>query len=289
MRKIVVPIDFSETASHALDFAIDFSHKVDGQILLLHVLEVPPYLFAPPEEIETENPKNFFNEQFIRKVEQHLDEWTKRAKLKHKDVTYKIRFGHPYEHISKEIISEKADWVIMGSKGASGLSEILLGSNAERVIRYSECPVFVIKGPSRIDSIKNIVFASDLSEEQDWMTFRAKVIQQLFGVEMSVLKVRTPKNLLSEQAVHTQLKEFADRNHFKNTTLNSIEANKPDIGILEFANKIKAGLIVIGTHGRTGIPLTLSRSRAEDLANHSEIPVLTYKLPSTPNSTTSKH
>ena len=156
---------------------------------------------------------------------------------------------------------------------------MFLGSNAEKVIRYSKCPVITVKGPAKISEMQNIVFASDLSEEQNRVACKAKEVQEMLGINMHIVKVRTPHNFLSKKSANEQLQAFAKCNHFENSILSSIEGDYPDEGIIVFAEEVKAGMVIIGTHGKTGLARLFGGSRAEDLANHSTIPVMTFKIP----------
>ena len=124
------------------------------------------------------------------------------------------------------------------------------------------------------------MFSSDLSEEQDSITQKAKGIQELLGLKMHVLKVITPQDNLTEESAQKKLEDFAERNRLENYTLNTIEADYSDLGIIQFSEDIHAGLIIMGTHGKTGFARLFGGSRAEDLVNESKIPVLTYRIDS---------
>ena len=280
MKKILVPVDFSDTASHALDFAVELNELLKGKIFLMHVLEFPAYSFSVAGEVHVERPEVFYQKAFIEQVLQRLDEWSKRVTEARQDVDVKMKYGNAYQAIGNEIADEKMDLIVMGSKGASGLKEVFIGSNAERVIRHATCPVLTVKGETSLKGISNMVFASDLSEEQDRVADRVKDLQQLLGVNMHVLRVRTPHNFLSEVAAWEQLETFAKRNELNDYTLNTIEADYAEEGIVAFAEKVHPGLIVMGTHGKTGLGHLLGGSRAEDVANRSVIPVLTFKIDS---------
>lgn len=279
MKKIIVPVDFSEVSSWALDFAIDFNNLVKGQIILVHVLEFPNYSLSTIGEVDWTHPDRVYNAKLVEGVHNRLEEWSKRVSDAGQDVVTRMKQGNPYVNISKEISTEGANWIVMGSTGASGLEEVFVGSNTERVIRNSDCPVIAIKGPSRIADMKNIVFASDLSDEQNWVAGRAKEVQEMLGLNMHIVKVRTPRNFLTVKSANDQLEKFAARNHFENATLNSIEGDYPDEGVLIFAEEVKAGLVIMGTHGKTGLAHLFGGSNAEDLANRSTIPVMTFKIP----------
>lgn len=279
MKKILVPVDFSQESSDALDFAIDFNKRIKGEIILLHVIELPHYSFNTEGEISWQHPEDILDAQLVKGAHNLLTKWSEKVSSEGQRVSIKMRHGHPYKHISREITEVKASWIVQGSKGSSGLKEVFIGSNAERVIRYADCPVITIKGPCKIAEMKNMVFASDLSEEQDWVALQAKDVQEIFGLDMHLLKVRTPHNFLTLKTAEKQLEDFAKRNYLHKYTLNSIEADYSDQGVAAFAEEVGAGLIVIGTHGKTGLAHFFGGSRAEDLVNESKFPVITFKLP----------
>ena len=279
MKKILVPTDFSKRSQEALDFAIEFNEKYGGKIVLLHVLEIPSYHYSVAGEVNLVPIDKLYEGEFVKGTHRRLEELSKKVTEAGQEVATRLKYGNPYENISGEITEEMADYIIMGSNGASGLREVFFGSNAERIVRHAECPVIVVKGKASLKGMKNMVLASDLDEEQDIIALRAKELQEFLGVNLHLLKVTTPHNFRTKDAVDKELDAFVKRNHFENFTVNSIEADYPDDGIVAFAEKVGAGLIFIGTHGKTGLAHLFGGSRAEDLVNKSKIPVLTMKIP----------
>lgn len=275
MKKILVPTDFSQRAEEALDFAMQFAEKVKGEIVLMHVLDFPSGSFNTTGEMNTMDPEIIFHGEFIKGVHNRLEEI--KSSL-NKEVETKIKYGNPYVSISKEIAEEKVDYIIMGSDGASGLTEVFIGSVAEKVIRNAECPVIVVKGPSSLNEMKSIVFATDLSEEQDFIAQQAKDIQELLDVNMHLVTVKTPHNLRREFDTLKKMQEFAKRNFLEQYTTTTVDADYSDEGIVDYAEEIGAGMILMGTHGRTGLAHIFGGSRAEDVANESKIPVMTFKI-----------
>ena len=281
MKKILVPIDFSERSADALDFAIEFCELIQGELTLLHVLDFPSSSFNSVGEWNLDYAQTLYEEEFIKRIHNRLEEWSDKVMRSNPElpVSTKMEYGSSYHHISREITDEKANWIIMGSTGSSGIEEVFIGSLAERVIRHADCPVFTIKGPTKIAEMKSMVFASDLSDEQDIIAYKAKDVQEMFKLNMHVLRVKTPHNFLTEEVAQQQLKDFAKRNYLKDYTLNTTEADYSDQGISKFADEINAGLIVMGTHGKTGLAHVFGGSRAEDLANRAHVAVLTFKIP----------
>jgi nucleotide-binding universal stress UspA family protein len=280
MKTILVPVDFSDKSRQALDFAIQLNERhINSRILIMHVLDFPSYSFNSAAEMNLSSAQTLYQLEFIKGAHNKLEEWAGFVSEAGQEVITKMKYGHPYTAISKEIAKEKVDLIVIGSDGSSGLSEILIGSLAEKVIRYAKCPVITIKGKVDLSKIKDMVFASDLSEEQDVIVNQAKKVQKLLHLQMHVLKVKTPRNFLLEDAAQKYLRAFAKRNNLENFTLNTIDSEFSDEGIVAFAEKMNAGLIVMGTHGRTGLAHIFGGNKAEDVANESKIPVLTFKIP----------
>lgn len=278
MKTILVPTDFSEKAKDALSFALEFGEKVNAKIILMHVLDFPSSSFSTTGGIDQSSAELIFHGEFIKRVHQKLEAIKASVTGSGCEVEVKMKYGNPYVSISKEIAEEEVSYIVMGSDGASGLAEVFIGSVAEKVIRNASCPVITVKGPAKIEGMKSFVFASDLTEEQDFIAEKAKEIQELLDLNMHLLKVKTPHNFLTEEAANKQLDDFVKRNHIGRLSKNTIEADYADEGIVDFATEVHAGMIVMGTHGKTGLAHIFGGSRAEDVVNESAIPVMTFKI-----------
>lgn len=279
MKKILVPVDFSELSSHALNFAIEFNEKIKGEILLVHVVDIPVGHVNFTGEVDNSAAETFYTGEFLKAAHNKLEEWAKRVEDAGHKVSTHLKFGNAFTSISKIIAEDKSTWIIMGSKGASGLREVFIGSNAERMIRHAECPVIVVKGETHLKDMKSMAFASDLSQEQDLIAHYAKDLQELLGLNMHLIKVKTPYNWLDEVQAKKQLEHFAERNYLKDFTINTVDADFTDEGAVKFAEDVGAGLIVLGTHGKKGIAHILGGSIAEDIVNESKVPILVFKIP----------
>jgi nucleotide-binding universal stress UspA family protein len=280
MKKILVPTDFSEDAENALNFAIQFNEKIKGEIVLMHVLEIPAASVNYGGDITAATAEVVYRRELIDGISKNLHERADKVRAAGQEASIRTEFGSPYKSIGVEVEEEQADWVIMGSRGVSGLKEVFVGSNAEKVIRYSKCPVITIQEPCDLNSIGNMVFASDTRPNGDGVAAKAKAFQKMLGLKMHLLRVKTPYNFLDEGTAKEELGAFATRNELEDYTLNVREAEFADEGIVAFAEEINAGMIVMGTHGRTGLAHLLGGSQAEDVANHATMPVLTFRIES---------
>jgi len=141
-KHILVPIDFSEYADYALDYAIELAQKLQARLTLLHAMETTPL-----EVAESATRRSLSDWQELEtSAEQRMA-----ASLKHiQDVglqgeTLIVR-GDPFQSILDTAQDKEADLIVMGTQGHTGLTHVLLGSVAEKVVRLAPCPVLVTRG-----------------------------------------------------------------------------------------------------------------------------------------------
>ncbi|MBS1951859.1 MAG: universal stress protein [Cytophagales bacterium] len=280
MKKILVPCDFSEPAIHAYAQAQALAEKSYATIHFLHVIEPPVMndtLLMPTLSFEAELMKELETNAI-----QKFKEFTKKSKEHGTAVTYEIKYGAVPVVISQCIQDQSIDLVVMGSHGASGMKEYLIGSNAERIVRQSPVPVMIVKQAGS-KPVKNIVFPNELNlEHQEDLTAKVKELQKFFDATLHIVWVNTPANFVADTVTRKRLDDFAKRYMFRNFTLNIFNHTSKQEGILEFAKLVSGDLIAIGTHGRTGIAHLLNTSIAEDVVNHSDGLVWTYTLKNEP-------
>jgi len=136
ITRILVPIDGSECAYHALDWALDIAEKYDSEIELLTVIPTVAFTLVGPTE-----------EELLERAEKLLEETLdiiKKEKLKLK-VTTKILVGRPAEKIIETCIDEGFDLIVIGGRGLGRIKEFFLGSVSDRVADAAPCPVVIIK------------------------------------------------------------------------------------------------------------------------------------------------
>ena len=271
MKKIVIPVDFSKYSKYALDFSIEFNKKINGEIILFHVIETPKlkHMFQGTSNQNADQTQN---------VKNKLEEWAQLVEKEKQKVSVLIEYGKSYKAITK-YANKHADWIVLGSSHTSRLKELFAGTTTERVVRHARCPTITIKKETKIEDLKNMIFASDLSVDQHNVAQEAKKVQKIFDLKMHLLKVRTPHNFLSFNATMNQLKKFSQYNELTNFSMNTIEDDYSDDGIVSFAKQVNAGLVVIGTHGKTGLAHLIAGSRVEDLVNKSETPLVILRIP----------
>ncbi|MFA0962977.1 universal stress protein [Roseivirga sp. BDSF3-8] len=278
MKKIIVPTDFSDQASFALDLAAQIARQSDAEITLLNVIEQPGSSFNTMGQVSTTDSDNVYVLEMLKAMKQKMEETASDEAYADLNLKTVVHVGHTFHTISAEIAERGADLIIMGSKGASGIEEVLIGSNTEKVVRHSKAPVITVKSPAKFDTIKNIVFATDLTGKHPHVTEEIVKLQKMLGATLHIVKVNTPTNFQSDRDIKKMMKEFVDEGKLTDYTLNIYNDAVEEDGIIYFADDINADLIALGTHGRTGLMHLLSGSVAEDVVNHSKRPVWTCKM-----------
>ncbi len=142
IKKIIVPTDFSKLSFSALEYALDLAERMDATIHLTYVLEkTPPFLAIRSIDVSEEDVMRHMEEEAHKQLFKTASEFRMESNAKIIEV---LRKGNDYEEIvnySKEI---NCDLIVIATHGRTGVLHTLLGSVAEKVIRYAKCPVLVI-------------------------------------------------------------------------------------------------------------------------------------------------
>jgi nucleotide-binding universal stress UspA family protein len=145
MKNIFVPTDFSEGSERALEAAIALAQKFDAGIVLMHAYQVPVY---PYPTISTPNVMQL---DLVEHIEHGARAALQTAAARHGasgvPISTVLTAGTPWEQIIKGAEEAEAGLIVIGSRGLRGLPRALLGSTAERVVRYSRIPVMAFHGP----------------------------------------------------------------------------------------------------------------------------------------------
>lgn len=276
MKKIMVPTDFSEEAENALRVAAQFARKNDSVIYLLHMLDLPLNLVDPSSDSTgSVLPESVY---FMKLAHQRFDEIIKKDFLEGIRIRKTVKFHQAFEGIMKISKEEGCDMIVMGSKGVSGFKEFFIGSNTEKVIRYSDIPVLVIKGEIPVFNIKNFVLASDFKEDGKKAFTEAVNFAEKIGAKVHLLYVNTPNRFKPSSDVEELMKNYTESVDYENVTVNIYNDETIEDGIINFRKKIDADLIGVLTHARKGIAHFLQGSISEDIVNHADKPVITFKI-----------
>ena len=274
MKKILVPIDFSEQAEFAAKVAAKIAKKTNSEIHLLHMLEMPVDVVDQANQANN-SPTALL---FLKRAQEKFEKLTKRFFLKDIKVTRSVFFHNTFDGIIEGSKKQNIDLIVMGSQGSSGFEEMFVGSNTEKVVRHSDVPVLVIKNEIEDFELNNLVFASNF-EIDNKKTFE-KIIEfaNYFDAKIHLLKVNTPQNFEPTINTHLKIKEFLEGYDLENYSVNIHNDVTVEMGILNFGKFIEADVIALNTHGRRGLMHFFNGSISKGITNHAVRPVITFKL-----------
>jgi nucleotide-binding universal stress UspA family protein len=274
MKKILVPCDFSDSSVQAFKFALDLANKSRGEVMLLHIIELP--VMHDTVLMPTLN----FEEAFLKDMKVDAEKNFVKMKAKWaKDgpkLSWMVEYGPTTLTILRTAEEKKADLIVMGTKGASGLKEFVIGSNTEKIVRKSSVPVIAVKKNVK-SPVKNIVFPNTLNDDQEELAMKVKDLQSFLKATVHIVYINTPANFRRDRYTKDSLKAFAKRFMFKDFTLNVYNDIDQESGLTNFTKEIGADMVAMATHGRRGLNHLMSGSIAEDVVNHIECPIWTYR------------
>jgi len=281
MKTILVPTDFAAEAKLALQAASNLAIRFKATLIVLHVIEGAGEGSFNVEG-ESAGSSSWENRLFNLKMIQAARKQMARveADLTKSGVKFRtmLRMGDAFHGINALIIEQKTDLVVMGTRGTSGAEEVLIGSNTEKVVRRSGCPVLALSQKTS-GEFKNIVWATSLKDEDMLMPSILREMIDEFNATVHLVRVNTPGLFINDTIALNKLNSLGKTMKLKKFTANTFSDFTYEEGILNYAESLKADLIYMVTAGRTGLAHLINGSVAEGVVNHSRRPVLTSVLP----------
>lgn len=144
IKKVLVPIDFSDYSKHALRYAIDFAKKFDAEMILISVIEpmIYPADFSMGQVSIPSTDQNLHErveEELKKLADDEIGDQLKAKRI--------IKSGKPFYEIIETAREENADIIIIATHGHTGVEHLLFGSTAEKVVRKAPCPVLSLREP----------------------------------------------------------------------------------------------------------------------------------------------
>ncbi len=141
-KNLLVPTDFGDAATRALDVALDVASHATSRVTLLHVSWVPPLAYAGVDNGGIAWPTDQIADEARKKLEAAFA--LARAKAGHSKLETLLASGTPWEEILRIAEERGCDLIVMGTHGRGAFSHAMLGSIAERVVRFSPVPVLIV-------------------------------------------------------------------------------------------------------------------------------------------------
>jgi nucleotide-binding universal stress UspA family protein len=286
VEKILLSTDGSDFSEGAVREAIGLAKKCSSSLSVLTVLDTNPEFDAIAPQIMEKKEKE---------VRQNLDAIQARARKEGVQCSTVVRKGdESYKDIVDEAVKNKSTMIVMGRRGRTGLKRLMMGSVTARVIGHAPCSVLVVPKTAQLE-FKNIVVATDGSKYSAAAASEAIGLAKRNGSSLTVISIvpsemATPTDINFTVGQRELIAEKEMQNAEKNARLvkeaaqkEGVEARafvmsgKPAEAIIQTAGEKKADLIVLGSHGRTGVEKLLMGSIAERVIVLSSCGVLVVK------------
>ncbi|MFX0557899.1 universal stress protein [Maribacter sp. CXY002] len=274
MDNILVPIDFSETSSYALEVAAKIAKEQNAHITVLHMLGLSEAIFTKDETQEYHEAK-YYMELAKKRFTSFLDQpYLKGLAIKQIVQNYKI-----FSELNNVCHEHNIDLIVMGSHGTKGVSELFVGSNTEKVVRTSDVPVLVIKEQNPTFKIKKIVFACSFKDDSILAFKKALDFAHKFSAKLLPIYINTPYNdFMSTKEIDERISKFMFKAGEPNKDVYIYNDYSVELGLFNYSKKEEIDVLAIPTHGRKGLSHFFLGSIGEDVANHANLPVITFKL-----------
>jgi hypothetical protein len=268
MEKLMVATDGSEHSETAIREAINLAKICSSNLIAVSVVKTNL-------EFDSVLP------QFVEKAEQeaitHLESVKARATKEGVDCMTIVGLSEePYEDIVRHASKNNVDMIIMGTHGRTDMKRLMMGSVTALVIGHAPCKILVLPLNARV-GCKNVLVATDGSKYSDAAASEALGISKRCGSSLIVISVASSDTeMASAKDNVNKVVDAAEKEGIKTTSV--VTKGKPYEAIIETSKQKEADLIVVGSHGRTGLARLLMGSVTERVIGLAEAAVLVVKV-----------
>lgn len=272
MKKILFPTDFSDASKNAFIYALKLADSINAEIVTLHVYQLPqasyidvtPYLQEIYEVTELSNFENYRDEiPVLRKIAEDND-------LGHIKISNVLVMGNLIQETIEVAKKEHIDYVVMGTKGATGLKETFLGTITTKVMNDTEAVVLAIPEHCKYEPIKKILFLTEYIEEDLEILKKIMSLAKVFQAHIDCLFVKAPHQINYE--VNMEDWRPIVKNH--DVALHSIAGTDVEGIILDFIDVNKINMVAMHVHHRNFFEKLFQVSLSKKLSFHLNVPIL---------------
>lgn len=271
INRILIPFDFSETASLSVEHALHLSKLVKADILLLHIVEQVSFTTAIGQALGGVEKK--IESASIEKLEAYAAELHAKTGMK---VDVRTEVGRVYRKINEVAKEWKADLVIMGTHGASGYQKFTLGTNTSRVVQEAPCPVLSVQTHATDVGFRKIILPIDESNDSRQKVPFAVGLAQFYNAQVILLGIInfSGSDLVRRFKIKVEQVEDYVVNHGLDYETVYREGNDLAGITLKASEELGADLLVIMTEQEPSITGFLLGTYATRVVNNSKIPVI---------------
>lgn len=272
MKKILFPTDFSDVSNNAFIYALKLADSINAEIITMHAYQLPQanyinvseYLHEIYDVTELSNFENYKDEvPILRSIaaENNLD---------HIKISHALILGSLIPEIQKITEKEHIDFVVMGTKGATGLKETFLGTVATKVMNDVKAVVLAIPERCQYQPIKKILFVTQFRPEDVEALKKVMALAKVFGAHIDCLRVVASPG--TGKSDYREEWEKIVKNH--DIQLHSITSNDVEGIVLNFIDLHKINMVAMHVYHRNFFEKLFKVSLSKKLAFHVDVPIL---------------
>jgi len=273
MKTILVPTDFSKNSDNAIHFALELNSKLKSKVMLFHSYVLPvfasdiPVVMPSDDELEKVAGKGItsLRERFEKEYPGMM-------------IETKLSPGYAEDEIVQISAADHVDLVVMGTQGASGLREVLIGSITAAVMEEVECPVLAIPENAVFKGLNKIVFATDYAYNDFENVERVVDMARKFNAEVILLHISNGE--IDKAYEFDAIESFKERmvadSKYDKVTFKLLEYRDVIDGLNMYLDEIKADMLAMSMHHRTFFQKIFNRSKTKRMAFHTHIPLLAF-------------
>ncbi|MCB0847335.1 MAG: universal stress protein [Bacteroidetes bacterium] len=277
MKKILVPTDGSPLGDYAYNLAHQIAEKVQADIEILSIVPAPPDSFFDMNgEIKSDEGENLSHllEQ-KEKLEREINDWAKEKK----DITQiRVKIGRVDEDIVQYATERKADLIVMGTGGATGVDEWIRSTHAAHIVRTSPVPVLTLKCDRSLVSISHLLLVGGFDKPEEMDLKMVRVLQQAFHSTIHLLRINTPGDFETNRNITSNMTDFVTANQLENVEMHVYCEETIEKGIENFCKDSHIDFVLMGTHQRKGLSRLFKKSISENVVNHVWQPIMTFHV-----------
>jgi nucleotide-binding universal stress UspA family protein len=273
MVNILVPTDLSDLSKVAVQYAIKIANKIEGNITLLHVVTI-----IQPTRATMRFRLKSLEQELMDVAREDIDALVK-------DVSKQVKTNEPIkvrivkgssfnDTVKKEAKRLRTGLIIMGTRGASGLKKLVMGSNTASVIEVSHVPVLVVPELAEFKTFKNVVYATDLKHVEKEMKTLIPYLE-MFGSTVHLIHVAS--SLKDVSAIEKKIDGIVQKIGYKNMITRVMVNKNIDEAIDHYVTTTKADLLTTFTHEHGFYDKLFNRSITRKIAFQSKVPLLAFK------------
>lgn len=272
MKKILFPTDFSPASNNAFVYALQLARHINAEVITLHVYEIPiiDYVDVPAYQMEIYDTVELSTFENYKSQIPALRKIADEHGCQDVRVSNVLMDGDLVNTILRLVKDDAIDYVVMGTKGASGAKETFLGTSTASVMTRTNAFVLAIPEESRYEPIRRITFTTRFREKDFPALKKLMELAAAFGAHVDCLHVRTAGSEVKDVVVA----DWKLLLKSEDITFHIIENDNVEEGILWFLESHQTNLLALLNHKRGFFEGLFHTSLTKKLAFHSKVPVL---------------